>query len=64
MPADIVAMLNGHFNEILKNPEVATRMTMLALVPAGGEPSAVTRMITDNFNRYGKVIKEAGIQAD
>ena len=64
MPADVVAMLNGHFNEILKNPEVATRMTMLALVPAGGEPSAVTRMIADNFNRYGKVIKEAGIQAD
>ena len=64
LPADIVATLNGHFNEILKMPDVVARMTTLALVPAGGEPAAVTRMISDNFTRYGKIIKDAGIQAD
>jgi tripartite-type tricarboxylate transporter receptor subunit TctC len=64
LPADVVATLNGHFNEILKMPDVVTRMTTLALIPAGGEPGAVTKMIADNFTRYGKVIKEAGIQAD
>ena len=64
MPVDVVAMLNAHFNEILKMPDVISRMTLLALVPSGGEPVAVTRMISDNFNRYGKIIKEAGIQAD
>ncbi len=64
MPADVVTTLNGHFNEILKMPDVVTRMTQLALVPTGGEPGAVTKMISDNYTRYGKIIKEAGIQVD
>ena len=64
LPADVVATLNGHFNEILKMPDVVTRMTQLALVPTGGEPGAVTKMISDNYTRYGKIIKEAGIQVD
>ena len=64
MPADIVKTLNGHFNEILKMPDVAARMHTLALIPVGGEPPALTKVVADNFNRYGKIIKEAGIQAD
>ena len=39
-------------------------MTTLALVPVGGEPVALARVIADHHSRYGKVIKEAGIQAD
>ncbi len=64
LPADVVQTLNGHLNEILKMPDVVARMTLLALVPVGGQPGAVTQMIGENFNRYGKIIKEAGIQAD
>ncbi|CAN5403936.1 tripartite tricarboxylate transporter substrate binding protein [soil metagenome] len=64
MPPDVVRTINGHVNEILKMPDVVSRMTALALVPAGGEPAAITAMIKDNFERYGKVVKEAGIQAD
>ena len=64
MSADIVRVLNGHMNEIIKMPDVAARMTNLALVPVGGEPAAVARAIASDFNRYGKIIKETGIQAD
>jgi tripartite-type tricarboxylate transporter receptor subunit TctC len=64
MPADVVRTLNGHFNEIIKMPDVAARMTTLALVPAGGEPAALMKMVVDNNTRYGKIIKETGIQAD
>ncbi len=64
MPADVVRTLNGHFNEIIKMPDVAARMTALALIPAGGEPAALTRMVVDNHTRFGKIIKETGIQAD
>lgn len=60
----IVRTLNGHLNEIIKAPDVATRMTALALVPAGGEPAEIARMTATDFSRYGKIIKEAGIQAD
>lgn len=61
---DIVKTLNGHLNEIIKMPDVMARMTALALIPAGGEPAAVSRMTASDFSRYGKIIKEAGIQAD
>ncbi len=64
MSPEVVRVLNGHLNEIIKMPDVVTRMTALALIPAGGEPSAVTRAVADNYTRYGKIIKEAGIQAD
>ena len=64
MSPDIVKTLNGHLNEIIKMPDVIARMTALALIPAGGEPAAVSRATASDFSRYGKIIKEAGIQAD
>ncbi len=64
LPADVVRVLNAHINEILKMPDVIARMTTLALVPAGGEPAALARINLDHHTRYGKVIKDAGIQAD
>ncbi|MBP6850200.1 MAG: tripartite tricarboxylate transporter substrate binding protein [Rhodoferax sp.] len=64
MSPDIVRVLNGHMNEILRMPDVVTRMTGLALVPVGGEPAALSRAVSSDFNRYGKIIKETGIQAD
>ena len=64
MSPDIVKTLNTHFNEIIKMPDVVTRMTALALIPAGGDPSAISKVIASDNSRYGKIIKEAGIQAD
>ncbi len=64
LPADVVRTINSHVNEILKMPDVVARMTTLALVPAGGDPAALARINLDHHTRYGKVIKEAGIQAD
>jgi tripartite-type tricarboxylate transporter receptor subunit TctC len=64
MSPDVVKVLNGHLNEIIKMPDVQTRMTSLALIPIGGEPAAIARAVLDNHTRYGKIIKEAGIQAD
>jgi tripartite-type tricarboxylate transporter receptor subunit TctC len=64
MPADIVATLNGHFNAILKMPDVVARMTTLALIPVGGEPAALARINAEHNQRYGKVIRETGILAD
>jgi len=64
LPADVVRTVNSHVNEILKMPDVVARMTTLALVPAGGDPAALARINLDHHTRYGKVIKEAGIQAD
>jgi tripartite-type tricarboxylate transporter receptor subunit TctC len=64
LPADVVRTLNGHFNEIIKMPDVAQRMTQLALVPAGGPPEVLGKVNAEHHARYGRVIKDLGILAD
>ena len=64
LPADIVKLLNGHLNEILRMPDVVTRMTDLALIPAGGAPDVLGRISAADHDRYAKIVKEFGIQAD
>lgn len=64
MPADVVATLNRHFNDILKTPEVQDRVAKIYLVPTGGEAAAIGRINAADYVKYGKVIKELGIQAD
>lgn len=64
VPDAVVRTLNGHFTEIIKLPDVQDRMKTLALVPVGGEPAALGRLVADHNSRFGKVIKEAGIVAE
>ena len=64
MPADVVKTLNGTMNDILKMPDVVSRMTTLATIVVGGEPAVLGKINAIDHNRYAKVIKEFGIQAD
>ncbi|QRQ84030.1 Bug family tripartite tricarboxylate transporter substrate binding protein [Cupriavidus oxalaticus] len=64
MPADMVRTLNAHINDILKMPDVVARMATIAVTPAGGEPAALSKLIAADTNRYTKIVKEFGIQAD
>jgi len=63
LPDAIVKTLNTQLNEIIRMPDVQERMKTLALVPVGGEPAALGRLVADHYQRFGKVIKEAGIVA-
>ena len=64
LPADMVKTLNSHFNEILKMPDVAAKMATFGALPAGGEPSRLAKANAGDYDRFGKIIKEFGIQAD
>ena len=64
LPSEIVKLLNGHLNEIIKLPDVVTRMTDLALLPAGGEPELLGKISVADYDRYAKIVKEFAIQAD
>ncbi|MBP0621622.1 Bug family tripartite tricarboxylate transporter substrate binding protein [Cupriavidus consociatus] len=64
MPADVVRTLNSHINEILKMPDVVSRMATIAVTPAGGEPASLSKLIAADTTRYTKIVKEFGIQAD
>jgi tripartite-type tricarboxylate transporter receptor subunit TctC len=64
LPPEIVKTLNDSLNEILKMPDVASKMATFGALPAGGDAARLTRANTDDYHRFGRIIKEFGIQAD
>lgn len=62
-PADVVRLLNGHFNDILKEPEVVQKLATFGALPAGGAPSVLANTNASEFEIMTKVIKELGITA-
>ncbi|NVM90816.1 tripartite tricarboxylate transporter substrate binding protein [Variovorax sp. SG517] len=64
LPPEIVKTLNAHFNEILKMPEIVSRMAVLGTTPVGGDADVLGKTNAADYARFGKVIKELGIQAD
>ena len=64
MPPEIVKTLNGHFNEILKMPDVISRMATFGSLPLGGAPETLAKTNASDFQRFGRIVKELGIQAD
>lgn len=64
MPADVVKTLNSHLNDILKMPDVISKMHNLGIIPTGGAPAVLEKANANDFERFGKVIKEFNIQAD
>lgn len=61
---EIVKTLNAHFNEILKMPDVVSKMAVFGALPLGGTPETLAKTNAADFERFGRVIKELGIQAD
>jgi len=64
LPADVVAKLNTSLNDILKMPDVVSKMATMGAVPSGGDAARLGNAVSGDFARYGKIVKEFGIQAD
>ncbi|MBN9411843.1 MAG: tripartite tricarboxylate transporter substrate binding protein [Burkholderiales bacterium] len=64
LPSDLVRVLNQHVNEIIRLPDVAERMKSLAQVAAGGDAAKLGTLASQDYARYGRVVKEFGIRAD
>ncbi|CAN5750841.1 tripartite tricarboxylate transporter substrate binding protein [soil metagenome] len=64
MPAELVRTLNEEMNAIMKMPDVAARMTAMAVLPTGGEPAKLARLVASDNAKYTKVIADFGIHAD
>ncbi|MDR2154210.1 MAG: tripartite tricarboxylate transporter substrate binding protein [Burkholderiaceae bacterium] len=64
LPADVVRVLNTHMNEIIKLPDVQTKLDAMGIEPVGGTPDAFATQVADDAQRFGVLIKEFGIQAE
>lgn len=62
-PRDATAQLASWFQAALKAPELAPRLQKLGLYPVGTCLDDFGKHIRDQYDEYGRVIREAGIKA-
>ena len=64
VPADIIRKLNADMNAFLKAPEMHHRWIDMGVVPLGGSPADAEKFFVVEREKWGKVIKAAGIRGD
>jgi tripartite-type tricarboxylate transporter receptor subunit TctC len=62
-PTEIVEILNSAANAGLADPKLKVRLADLGSVPLPGPPATFGKLIADETEKWGKVIKFAGIKA-
>jgi tripartite-type tricarboxylate transporter receptor subunit TctC len=63
-PAEIVDRLNKEINAGLSDPKIKVRLADLGATVIAGSPSDFGKLIGDETEKWGKVIKSAGIKAE
>ncbi|APW39979.1 ABC transporter substrate-binding protein [Rhodoferax koreense] len=63
-PKAIIAKLNAEINAALKLPDVRTKLEAAGIEIQGGTPQEYAALIKSDLVKWGKVVKEAGIQPD
>ena len=63
-PRTVVSLLQKSIAEVLKEPAVADRMAKAALDPIGDAPAEFARYLKAEADKWGKLVKAAGIKAD
>jgi tripartite-type tricarboxylate transporter receptor subunit TctC len=61
-PAEIVEVLNKAVNAGLVDPKLSARLADLGYVPLPGPPATFGKLIADETEKWGKVIRFAGIK--
>jgi tripartite-type tricarboxylate transporter receptor subunit TctC len=63
-PAEIVEKLNREINAALADPKMKARLADLGGTPLPGSPSDFGRLIADETEKWGKVIRAANIKPE
>ena len=63
-PPEIVAKINAEIARILNAPEVKARLVPQGMDIATGSPEALARIIREDDERWGKVIRDAGVKPE
>jgi tripartite-type tricarboxylate transporter receptor subunit TctC len=63
-PPDIIAKLNETTNRILSDPEFRAVLAKEGSDPVGGSASQFTAHVINEVNKWAKVVKDSGAQAD
>jgi len=63
-PSAIVAKLNAEINAALKLPDVRSKLEAAGIEIQGGTPQEYAALIKSDLAKWGKVVKQAGIQPE
>jgi tripartite-type tricarboxylate transporter receptor subunit TctC len=62
VPPAIVSRLNGEIDRIVKTPDIKAKLLDLGAEPVGGPPENLAKAQRDDFAKWSRVIKEAGVK--
>ena len=64
LPAEIVDRLNIALNKVLRLPEIRKSLAQDSAEPAGGTPAELAAYHKADYEKWGKVIRSAGIKGE
>jgi tripartite-type tricarboxylate transporter receptor subunit TctC len=63
-PAEIIDKLNSEINAILANPKTKSRFAELGASLIGGSPADFGKLIVEETDKWGKVVRFSGAKPD
>jgi tripartite-type tricarboxylate transporter receptor subunit TctC len=63
-PAEIIDKLNTEINAILANPKTKSRFAELGASLIGGSPADFGRLVVEETDKWGKVVRYSGAKPD
>lgn len=64
LPAPIVQQLSGEVNQFLREPEVRDLLIAQGAVLKGGSPAEFRQFFLTEYEKWGRIVKAAGVKAD
>jgi tripartite-type tricarboxylate transporter receptor subunit TctC len=63
-PAKIIAKLNAESRRVLTMPDVKEKLSRAGIDTAGGTPDEFAKFIRAEYEKWGPVVKAAGVKAN
>ncbi|MBL8378501.1 MAG: tripartite tricarboxylate transporter substrate binding protein [Burkholderiales bacterium] len=63
-PVPVIARLNGEINALLQTAEIRQRMADIGFDVVGGGPEVLAGEMREDFERYGRLVRELKIEAN
>jgi tripartite-type tricarboxylate transporter receptor subunit TctC len=63
-PVEVIDRLNREINAALADPKIKARLAVLGGTPIAGSPADFAKLIAEETEKWGKVIKFAGIKPE
>jgi tripartite-type tricarboxylate transporter receptor subunit TctC len=63
-PASVIETLNGALNKILKEPDMKKNLDLQGMVASGGTPQYFGERMRKDYDRWVRVVREAGIKPE